>query len=310
VVIVAYQNAATIDECLHSVLSSNAVSSAVVVDHGTDNSGDIAERLGATVVRDPANPGFATGQNRGCALGSAPVILLLNPDAVMEPDAIACGLKAMDQNSFVAAVQGVIIDESTGNPERSSGRLLAPIHLWGRALGLRRLLRFEPIRAAARRLPALSDHVDRSPSDPIQVESLSATALLIRRSALEGVGGFDERFFLYGEDIDLCRRLRLEGWQLFALPRIWARHRWGSSTSDLIKREVLWWQGAMTYAARWYRRRAWVSAFAACTLRAVTLVARRPRLTPEILSSLIVDVSRKKYLMRTDANDDYSNERL
>jgi N-acetylglucosaminyl-diphospho-decaprenol L-rhamnosyltransferase len=142
------------------------------------------------------------------------------------------------------------------------------------------------------------------------VESLSATALLVRRAAFESVGGFDERFFLYAEDMDLSRRLRLGGWQLYAAPSIWARHRWGSSSHDTVRREILWWQGAMTYAARWYSRTGWLAAFAACTFRALTLSGSHPRQARGILNALIVEMRLKKSLMRTDLGDDHSNDAL
>ena len=173
--------------------------------------------MGATVVQDPSNPGFSAWRRISAVLlGAAPFILLINPDAIIEPSAISVGLEILTNEPLCAAVQGVIVDRSTGEPERSSGRLLNPLHLWGRSLGLRRLLKFELVRRTTRRIPAVADHVDRSPSAVTEVESLSATAALVRRAAFEAVGGFDERFFLYAEDMDLSRRLRRVGWTLYA----------------------------------------------------------------------------------------------
>jgi GT2 family glycosyltransferase len=288
VVIVTYQSAAMIRSCLEAVARIPELGKVVVVDHGEDDSARIAAAFNATVVLDSTNPGFGIGQNRGRAHTSAEFVLMLNPDAVIDPEAIEAGLKTLRSQSSVAAVQGVIVDAGSGEPERSAGRELSPIHLWGRALGLRRLRKFGLARDIARRVPALTDHIDRTPEAEIDVSSLGATALLIRRRALEDVGGFDERYFMYGEDADLCARLRQSGWHLRALPVNWATHRAGSSSANSVDHEILWWQGAMTFAARWYTSTAWALAVGACMLRIVTLCARRPRSAGEIIRNVLL----------------------
>lgn len=276
-VVVAYDSRDEIAECLASLRGLEGLGTVVVVDHGRDGSAELAAAAGATVVHDPANPGFGAGQNHGVARTSAPAVLLCNPDARLVPGAVEEGLRHLAERLEVGAVQGVIVDTATGGPERSAGVALGPAHLWGRALHLRALLGWGPVRAVARRVPGIADHVERVPTAPSEVEALGATALLVRRSAFEEVGGFDERFFLYGEDMDLCRRLRRAGWTLLALPDPWATHRAGSSHRSPWKREVQWWRGAMTCAALWYRPGAWTLAVGAAVVRAVTLGVRRPR---------------------------------
>src|SRR5205085_7351789 len=130
----------------------------------------------------------------------------LNPDAMVEGDAVAKGVRLLKRRGDVAAVQGVILNATTGGPERSHGRALGPIHLVGRAFGLRRVLTWRGARAVARHLPIVTDHVERTPESETVTASLAATAVLVRRAAFDAVGGFDERYFLYGEDVDLCRR--------------------------------------------------------------------------------------------------------
>ena len=169
---------------------------------------------GARVVCDPANPGFGAGQNRGVAATSAPFVLLLNPDAQADGAGVESGVQWLRSDPRIGAVQGVITNRTTGLPERSQGRELGPVHLLGRALGLRRLLRFAPVRAVSHRIGLFADHVERVPVVPVPVESLAATALLVRREAFTAVGGFDESYFLYGEDLDLCHRMRADSWTL------------------------------------------------------------------------------------------------
>jgi GT2 family glycosyltransferase len=262
------------------------------VDHGDDGSAEVAASLGADVVRDPANPGYGAGQNHGVARTSTDYLLLVNPDAVVEPSGIEAGVALLDAAPDVGAVQGVIRNVATGQPERSQGVALGPVHLLSRALGLRRLLRFAIIRRVFRRAPIVGDHVVRIPDKPTDVESLGATAILLRREAFESVGGFDEGFFLYGEDLDLCRRLREASWRLVALPVHWADHAQGASSSGWWAQELVWWEGALRYAARWWSAPAWAAARVATGLRIIPMIATEPKRTPDVIARLVAAPAR------------------
>lgn len=287
VVVVGYGSRDSIAGCMDRARALPGVGRIVVVDHGTDGSGDVAASLGATVLRDPSNPGFGAGQNRGVAATDAPVVLLCNPDAAVEPEGIAAGLALLELDPAVGAVQGVITNRVTGAPERSSGRELAPVHLLGRAFGARRLLRCKPVRTLARRLAPVADHVDRVPTAPVSVATLAATALLVRRAAFEAVGGFDEQYFLYGEDLDLCRRLRRAGWVLVAMPVPFAVHEGGASAASATARELTWWRGTMRFAALWWSPIAWWCAVGAAVLRWCGLALREPSVAARAWRELV-----------------------
>ncbi len=247
----------------------------VVVDNGRDGSGARAGDRGAIVVHRPDNPGFGAGSNAGLALAGADYVLLLNPDAEVDATGVQAGLRYLAGHPDVAAVQGAIVHGATGAAERSHGVELGPVHLLGRALGLRRLARFGAVRRLAARTH-LRDHVARAVDGPVDVESLAATAVLARRRAIASVGGFDERYFLYGEDLDLCRRLRATGWRLVALPERFAVHAGGASSEGWWEREVEWWRGTMRFAATWWGTVPWSGAVLAAVLRWPGLVVRRP----------------------------------
>jgi GT2 family glycosyltransferase len=294
VVVVAYANQDTIEHCIERVGALHGVGHLVVIDHGTDDTADLAETMGARVLRDPGNPGFGAGQNRGVAATSAPYVLLLNPDAVPEPDGIAAGLALMDADPTIGAVQGVITNRTTGAPERSSGRELGPVHLLGRAVGARRLLAYAPVRAAARRIGIVADHVERVPPRPTAVDSLAATAILVRRDAFDEVGGFDESYFLYGEDLDLCRRMRGAGWTLVAMPDRFAWHEGGASAASSTERELTWWRGTMRFAALWWTEAAWYSALLAATIAWLHLSARDLRVSSRAWRELVLEPRRDR----------------
>jgi GT2 family glycosyltransferase len=200
----------------------------------------------------------------------------------------------MDVDPTVGAVQGVITNRATGAPERSSGRELGPVHLLGRALGARRLLAYRPVRAAARRIGVVADHVERVPSAPTDVDSLAATAIVIRRDAFDQIGGFDESYFLYGEDLDLCRRMRRAGWTLVAMPDRFAWHDGGASAASSTERELTWWRGTMRFAALWWTEAAWFSALLAATIAWVHLSARDHRVSARAWRELVVEPRRDR----------------
>ena len=269
VVVVAYNSGDVIDRCLRAAEQVDGVASVTVVDHSPTASA-------AATIHDPSNPGYGAGQNRGRAVGNALYVLLLNPDAEVDAAGVAAGVALLDARTDVAMVQGVV-ESHDGAPERSAGNALRPVHLWGRALGLKRFLQFSPVRRMASRVPALADHADRRPTTVTDVEALAAVAVLARRAALDEVGGFDaERYFLYGEDMDLCMRLRRAGWSLVAIPERWAAHISGASSASSFTREVEWWRGTMAYARRWWPLRWRVQGeVAALLMRARLALVRR-----------------------------------
>jgi len=284
-VVVAYRSEDVIERTVS--LARSLGGRVVVVDHGD---GEAARRVSpaATTLVDASNPGFGRGQNRGVAMTRAPFVLLCNPDADIVPEAVLAGARLLASRPDVAAVQGVVVNRSTAEPERSGGVELGPLHLVGRAIGARPLLRLRLVRALARRSPALRDHAERVPAAPVEVEALAATVVLVRRSAFDQVGGFDPSYFLYGEDLDLCRRLRLAGWRLVAVPEVWATHAGGASAESQWWREVEWWRGTMRFAARWWRPAAWAAAVPAAAIRAVRLAAHRPRRAAPVFAGLVV----------------------
>lgn len=275
VVVVAFNNRDHIGSCVRSALEVADGGTVTVVDQGSDGSWEVARDLGVTPVVRP-NDGFGAGCNRGAEVGKAPWVLFLNPDARLEPAGVRRSVAAFSDRLDVGALQGSIVNEQSRRPERSQGRELGWWHLLGRAVGARQLLGCSVVRSGARRVSFLSDHVDRLPVSPLPVEYLAATALVVRRVAFEAVGGFDQSYFLYGEDLDLCRRLRREGWILLAVPDLWAFHHGGRSSPTQWDRELAWWQGTMRFAAQWWAPAAWRTSLVAAAIICCRLALQHP----------------------------------
>jgi GT2 family glycosyltransferase len=289
-VIVAYRSEDVIEAAVARAQALGGT--VVVVDHGDGQSAWRAAAAGAVAIHDPSNPGFGAGQNHGLAFTESELVLLCNPDAEIDPAAVLAGADLLRSRPDVAAAQGVVLNQATGKAERSGGVAVRPVHLLGRATGAKALLAVPAVASLARRSTLLRDHAERVPEGPAEVESLAATVLLVRRSALASITGFDESYFLYGEDLDLCHRLRAAGWRLLALPEVWATHASGGSADSGWNREANWWRGTMQFGARTWSGPGWSMAVAAAVLRWARLALRHPLHAQASFTSMVVEPGR------------------
>jgi GT2 family glycosyltransferase len=202
IVIVTYNSAGVIERCLSSV---PRVSDVIVVDNASgDDSAARAKARGAEVIVNRTNIGFGAACNIGASAASAEFILFLNPDAVLAPDALQVLMDAARGHNAAAA--GPRLLEDDGRPAAFQGVSFIEAQS-GRSL-----------KGSA------------APVSECRVGFLSGAALLCRRDAFLGVGGFDERIFLYYEDDDLCERLKARG-PLIYTPRAVVRHGKGRSSA-------------------------------------------------------------------------------
>jgi GT2 family glycosyltransferase len=94
--------------------------------------------------------------------------------------------------------------------------------------------------------------LDERPTEPVPADWMLGGFLLIRRSAFDEVGGFDEGFRMYGEEIDFCYRLARAGWERWYVPAAVVRHRWDAFTDRrLLTRRTLWhWRGVLRFVRK------------------------------------------------------------
>jgi len=204
VIVVAYQNAATIGAALGPLRESARVGRIVVVDNGSSDDSVKQAAAGADdVVALGANLGFAAGVNRGLTSCDTEFVLLLNPDASIAPedlDRLVAALHA--QPDAVAA--GPVLEGPGGSPTSGARRFST---VWNRlALELPWFWRHDRFTS---RLPAGT--VERAAGHTLTVDYVWGAAVLVRREFLLAIGGLDERFFLYHEDEDLGRQARAHG---------------------------------------------------------------------------------------------------
>ena len=234
VVIVNYNAGPELRAALQSVAAELAGSQweAIVVDNASsDGSGAAAEDVAPEVrlIRNTENVGFARGMNQGLAASSGSLVLLLNPDCRLTGGAVAAMSRELDRYPDCALVGPRILDpdgsvqgNARGDPDMLTG-------LFGRSTFLRRLF---PALAVSRR-NVVGTSREPGDADGVVVDWLSGACVLARRDALASVHGFDERYFLYWEDADLCRRLRAHGYHVRYVPGATAIHVVGQSSKSV-----------------------------------------------------------------------------
>jgi GT2 family glycosyltransferase len=216
VVVVSYNDRDLLRAACESAMVSDPLTRVMVVDNGsTDGSVDAIRDLIAPgdLLEMEENLGFGAAANRGIAAGDAPFVLLLNSDASLQAGSLEMLVAALQPPEVAAA--GPRLTGSSGQVELSMGRTMGPLN--EAAFKLLEVLYREG------RGP-LAGAVNRYYGESRWTRSLSAACLLLRREALSRVGAFDDRFFLYAEDVDLCRRLSRAGWRLRYVANATAHH--------------------------------------------------------------------------------------
>ena len=215
-VVVAYDSAHVLPACL-AALARDGVPAVVVDNASGDGSADLAERLGATVVRNARNEGFGRGVNAGVAAAATPYCLITNPDLTYDPGAVAALLEAAARWPDA----GIL-----------APRLIEPD---GRFFWQHRSL-LAPYLTNPRNVIALPDGDCCAPF-------VSGASMLVSRDRFLDRGGFDPNIFLFYEDDDLCRRVADAGQAIVHVHDAVARHVRGGSSSPRKGR---------TRRARWH----------------------------------------------------------
>jgi GT2 family glycosyltransferase len=232
IVIVNFHSGARSRECLLSAAADLGAASwdAIVVDNASGDA-DLAPLDGLAntrIVRNPTNAGFAVAVNQAARLTAAPLLWLLNPDCHVEPGAFAVLRRTLETHADCAIAAPQLLNPDGSVQASARGEPSALTGLFGRHT---LLTRFFPRSFVARRnLPAVDLVAARVESAP--VDWVMGAAMLIRRTAFDAVAGFDERYFLYWEDADLCRRLRDTGFSVRYVPAARVHHIGGVSAAE------------------------------------------------------------------------------
>jgi GT2 family glycosyltransferase len=236
-VVVTYDALPWIEQCLASVAGSTTV----VVDNGSsDGTVDVVrDRFPHVRLIESSNDGLAAGWNRGIAETASEHVLLLNADAWLGEDALSRLVAAADRNPRAAAIGPRLL-----NPDGSLQRSVR-----GFPTAWRIATEYLYLRKLAPRSHALNafygagfDHESER-----AVEWVMGACFLLRRSAYEEVGPFDERFFLFSEEVDWMRRAADRGWSVVFTPEARCVHVSGAAHGGRLFRENV--RGHLRYLA-------------------------------------------------------------
>lgn len=221
VVVVTHNSAGDLAPCIASVVREGAAEVVVVDNDSTDDSTTIAAEGGARVLVNADNVGFAAAVNAGAAATAAPVVMVLNPDAVLHPGALDVLARRLAVGDHVGVI-GPRVEHPDGTLQASCRRF--PSVFVGAVHGFLGL--FWSDNPLSRRYTMADwDHTTRR-----EVDWVSGCAMAIARDAFDAVDGFDPAYFMYVEDVDFCWRVRNRGWRVLYDPDAVVTHAIGTSS--------------------------------------------------------------------------------
>ena len=231
VVVVSHNVRPHLKACLESVREAfahaNFEAEALVVDNASDDGSQELVRSAFPEVRlvaNPSNSGYGAACNQGASSSTGEYLLFLNADTAPFPESID-RLHSWLRSRPGFAIAGPRLENGEGRSQRSIRRFPAP-GLWlVEGSILERAAPFERVLNWYRPLV-------EGDGEDLEVDWLEGACLLVRREAFFEVGGFDERFFLYCEELDLCRSLRGAGWNVGYSPSAVVAHLGGASSSQ------------------------------------------------------------------------------
>jgi N-acetylglucosaminyl-diphospho-decaprenol L-rhamnosyltransferase len=252
-IVVTHNSGATIRPCLEALAGEDC--EIVVVDNASAD--DTVHRIEEFVAWSPVrlianeqNLGFGGAVNQGAREATGDVLLILNPDAIAEPGAVAAMVRCM-QSTGADAAGGALL-EADGQPARGFAFRRVPTlePLLCEVLLVNQLWPGNPVNRRYRCL-------DADYSLQQEVEQPAGACLAITRTAWDSVGDFDEQFFpVWFEDVDLCKRLLDRGLKIFYCPEARFRHSGAHSVGQLTfhDRQFFWYTNMLRYARKHFSR--------------------------------------------------------
>jgi GT2 family glycosyltransferase len=246
--IVNWNTKADLEQALISVLEANPdlpVEVIVVDNASADGSAEMVQQRfpGVRLIRSAENLGFARGYNRAAAEATGRYLLLLNPDTITQSGAVRALVEFLDSHADAGAVGPRLLNRD-GSLQYSCRRFPRPLAALFRNTPLGLL--FPRNRYTREYLMTDWEHDAARP-----VDWISGAAMCLRREVWEQVGGFDEGFFMYAEDMDWCLRAHRAGWGIYYLPQAVVVHCIGRSSDQVPVRMVIQFHRSM---ARFYRK--------------------------------------------------------
>jgi N-acetylglucosaminyl-diphospho-decaprenol L-rhamnosyltransferase len=245
-VLVNFNSGVHLETCLRSISEHAPSVDIMVIDNASSDGSEAAAASGGprvTLIRNVVNAGFAGAVNQALAATTGEAVLILNPDCVLFAGALPALESELAQHPECAIAGPAILDKDGSLQGSVRGDPTMLTGLFGRTTLLTRLF---PNSNLARRNVRTGDAEHKSR----EADWVSGACMLARRAALDTVQGFDQRYFLYWEDADLCRRLRARGYTTRYVPGGRVMHIGGRSSESARGAAIrAFHQSAFTYYA-------------------------------------------------------------
>jgi N-acetylglucosaminyl-diphospho-decaprenol L-rhamnosyltransferase len=232
IIIVSWNVCDLLRDCLHAIYdTADTLDLEVIVVDSASHDDTVAmvrsEYPDVRLVACPENVGFAKGNNIGLEMAHGPYLFLLNPDTVVQPGAMQALVAYLTKNTAVGMVAPQLLNND-GTVQSSRRRFPTT------ATGYWESTWLQPYAPAH----ILRDYymLDQPDAATTEVDWVQGAAMLIRRGVYEQVGGLDEAYFMYSEELDWCRRIRMAGWSIVYLPTAQVTHYQGKSSEQASTR--------------------------------------------------------------------------
>lgn len=228
IIIVNYNVKAFLEQCLMAIEKARhdlTVEIFVVDNASVDGSQAMVKRKFPYVhlIENHKNLGFSKANNQALRMAKGQYVLILNPDTLIQEDTLIILKDFLDNHPTTGAVGCKLINPDGSFQINSRRSMPTPWVAFTRIIGLSRV--FPKSRFFGRYNMIYID-----PDTEGEIDVLSGSLMLVRNDVLQKIGYFDENFFMYGEDIDLCYRIKKAGWEIFYTPATKAIHYKGEST--------------------------------------------------------------------------------
>lgn len=230
IIIINYNSTDSLRTCLASIQRVSTIITPniwVWDNHSEDNPGRIRKQFpDVHLVENKNNIGFGAAVNKGLAQSVAPYIMLMNPDTELSEGFIDKALEYMSDNADIGILGPKIMDSNGSLQESARAFPNGLTGLFGRNSLLSRLF---PNNSLSKRNLLAGANNGKTVFGP---DWVSGACMVVRKKAIEQVGPMDERFFMYWEDADWCRRMKEKGWRVVYYPEVVASHCVGHSSNS------------------------------------------------------------------------------
>jgi GT2 family glycosyltransferase len=223
IIIVNYKSGKYLKDCIASIYAKTPkdLNFEIIIVNNDEESIEFLENefKELKIINQPKNIGFGAGVNAGAGLAEGKVMMFLNPDSKIISDNINEVLKYFDENKSVAALGSRVVAANGKTQKWIAGKEISFFDLIINNLGKSRSRK-------------IWESNETTPADWV-----SGTAMFVRHDFFAAVSGFDENFFMYFEDMDLCKRLKAAGGRIRYFPHFEVLHMEGGSYSDKTKQK-------------------------------------------------------------------------